>query len=361
MFFKLVIIISFLMLNKIDVVAFTKDSHHFRRGKPHSATPPLSIMTASPTRLLPADLKHLIVKIIEEVERELAVFFREKKRKRNGLTGEDVLYLETMLATALGSTFIEADIETKWHAKSDVNDGLGELAGRFLRDFFLLKTRRQMELTAESLALIQAMTSQALSRAKEQIQEPDNHDQEAEDEYYEDDEEEDGETDVDQSPVERFPVGLSSDDSVEVVAGPSPSCTVFDRDDPIRRAQYKRNTDGQWLRSRRLPTPSTGSSSPLTDRGLFLAKLTSPIKLRNHDASPWRKPDVRLVIRIPRETRDSVIMAIRSGNTVELMGDGDNVQDTSSGSGSDLDLKAVKGDSQDGHYVPEVKRRRGSI
>ncbi|MCA0188048.1 MAG: hypothetical protein LCH90_19040 [Proteobacteria bacterium] len=114
--------------------------------------------------------KRLILKIIREMQEELDAFFRAKKAKMVKLSPEDILYLEVMLAQAIGSH------RESPPAGGDDDDGrVGLFAYRFLKDFFTLKTKPQVQVREDTFKLVQRMVDHTLNRALERAQDAPSH------------------------------------------------------------------------------------------------------------------------------------------------------------------------------------------
>lgn len=99
--------------------------------------------------------KELVLAIIREMQSELDSFFRARKARKVQLTGDDILYLEVMLAQAVGSG----------HSKIEDDSFMTEHARRFLTDFFTLKTKPQVQLRASSFALVRLMVERTVAAA----------------------------------------------------------------------------------------------------------------------------------------------------------------------------------------------------
>jgi hypothetical protein len=105
--------------------------------------------------------QQLVVTIIHEMQEELDEFFRSKKAKMVKLTPDDLSYLEVMLSQAVRGSSL---------GLSSRPDGLlGTCAQRFLREFFLLKTKPQVQLRDSSFKLVKSMVDRTVQRALAQI------------------------------------------------------------------------------------------------------------------------------------------------------------------------------------------------
>lgn len=96
----------------------------------------------------------LLTSIIRETQCELDRFFRTRKARKVPLSGEDVGYLEAMLAPAIGPC-TPGQAAPQLHA----------CAVRFLRDFLALKTRPQAQLSEAPLRMVQSMLGRVVATA----------------------------------------------------------------------------------------------------------------------------------------------------------------------------------------------------
>lgn len=106
----------------------------------------------------------VIISVIKEMQAELDTFFRAKKAKKVKLTSEDVLYLEVMLAQAIG-----AHPKPRSPVRGDPESMISEFAQRFLQEFFTLKTKPQVQLKESTFKMVKTMVDQTVSRALNQV------------------------------------------------------------------------------------------------------------------------------------------------------------------------------------------------
>lgn len=232
--------------------------------KPPDATfPPESMNTTSTT-------KQLVINIIAEMQAELDAFFRAKKAKKVRLTSEDLVYLEVMLAQAVGAPSGDKD--------RSVEGNLNGFALRFLQDFFTLKTKPQVQLNEKSFKMIKLMVDRTVQHAMEQalaLKTPQSQVLES-----------CGSEDETSAKAE------SADDEEDAVVPETPETKLVKRQ-PYRKNPFKTYprlhsrlfgsskvpnplTNTQWLRSAALSSPS--SSSELEES--IKKPLSSPPRLR---------------------------------------------------------------------------------
>ncbi len=230
----------------------------------------------------------IIISIIKEMQAELDSFFRAKKARKVQLTGEDILYLEVMLAQAIGPAInIRENVDTKGQDAI-----LSKYARRFLVDFFTLKTKPQVQLRESTFHLVKTMVDHTLNRALSEALASS-----AEFEYNKTLQDVPAESTAGPSPS---PSPISS---VEVTKQPSPTNLFCER--PLGRRSGTLS-DGHWLRMR-ISSDEEDNDVPIrTPIGrqrniikLPVALLNQPTKDSEDECTPSKLPIKKRKIQRP--------------------------------------------------------------
>lgn len=233
--------------------------------------------------------RQLVIQIIKEMQEELDAFFRSKKAKMVKLTSDDLVYLEVMLAQAVGPLKSSPSCPS---SGDDCETVLGFCTQRFLREFFMLKTKCQVHLKDSSFKMVRAMVDHTLERALHQVRNQSSSDESVPEEdrilVPETDCESGAET-AQSSPLKKSPL----DTRTVKRKGLKKLESVFQA--PMIRAR-KRTSVGSRLFGDRKEAKGKGDSSWLRRRSLNFTDShstpDSPLARRNSTlpASPTRSP-----------------------------------------------------------------------
>lgn len=225
--------------------------------------------------------RQLVLQIINEMQGELDAFFRSKKAKMVKLSSDDLVYLEVMLAQAVGPINVTP---RSTPSTGDAESALGFCTQRFLREFFMLKTKPQVHLKDSSFKMVRVMVDHTIERALQQLRQQTSSDTPVD----EDDQiivpETDCETETEaqsDSPLKKSPPGARIIKKKNLkhlskvfqdVPRASKRLSIMSRLFGNCRKEKVTKEDGSWLRRRSITSTESHSTpdSPLVHRNSAL-------------------------------------------------------------------------------------------